>query len=225
MKNECVCYYLDLFRVTCSEHSFSGNVDLERLSLACVTEADLLKAANRASTSGHRWPPAQAGRGAMTPIACRPLRCHAGRSKSTRVTPARPCCSAGFFDRSTAIEGRSDSFPVSEIDQSFHLKRGPTERPSAANDDLRCTKGFSKQFGNNRSHRTAFPLVESLDLSQNGVVDIQCRLHDACLDIRCHTATPKRCAFGSIAIALQPPPCFAWKLRSGRTIGRWLSEP
>ena len=143
MKNECVCYYLDLFRVTCSEHSFSGNVDLERLNLACVTEADLLKAANRASTSGHRWPPAQAGRGAMTPIACRPLRCHAGRSKSTRVTPARPCCSAGFFDRSTAIEGRSDSFPVSEIDQSFHLKRGPTERPSAANDDLRCTKGFS----------------------------------------------------------------------------------
>jgi len=79
-----------------------------------------------------------------------------------------------------------------EIDEST---RGPTERPSAAQRWPALYKGFSKQFGNNRSPRTAFPLVESLDLSQNGVVDIQCRLRDACLEHPMSYSNPKTLRF------------------------------
>ena len=39
-------------------------------------------------------------------------------------------------------------------------------------------KRFRQEFGNDCAHRTALPFVNSLDLSQNGIIDIDCSTHD-----------------------------------------------
>lgn len=101
-----------------------------------------------------------------------------GDGRSIGLTHREARSRRGNSPRWVRIEGRVDGFLVRQIDQRLHRARGPTERRSSAR---RTATGerLGKQFGHDRPNRSAFPCVDGFDLSQNGVVDIECRSHDA----------------------------------------------